>query len=112
MPARCGCTLTTDIGRDTDDACALAMILGWPDVDLLEITTTLGIDDGRAVCATHVLRPAGRDDVSVAAGAVASSVGSQATTWRACGYAAFPHGERPGRLLLTTGGYCPLDDDR
>jgi hypothetical protein len=32
--------LDTDLGGDTDDACALAMLLGWPGVELVGITTT------------------------------------------------------------------------
>src|SRR5436189_172857 len=32
--------LDTDFGGDPDDACALAMLLGWPDVELVGITTT------------------------------------------------------------------------
>ncbi len=27
--------LDTDLGGDTDDACALAMLLGWPGVELV-----------------------------------------------------------------------------
>ena len=32
--------LDTDIGGDPDDVCALAMLLGWPDVEITGITTT------------------------------------------------------------------------
>ncbi len=31
--------LDTDIGGDTDDLCALAMLLGWPGVELVGVTT-------------------------------------------------------------------------
>jgi inosine-uridine nucleoside N-ribohydrolase len=31
--------LDTDLGGDTDDACALAMLLGWPGVELAGVTT-------------------------------------------------------------------------
>lgn len=31
--------LDTDFGGDTDDACALAMLLGWPGVEVTGITT-------------------------------------------------------------------------
>ena len=46
--------LDTDFGGDPDDACALAMLLGWPDIDVVGITTNL--DDGgtRAGCVEHV----------------------------------------------------------
>ena len=30
----------TDIGGDTDDLCALVMLLGWPDVELTGVTAT------------------------------------------------------------------------
>lgn len=30
--------LDTDLGGDTDDACALAMLLGWPGVELAGVT--------------------------------------------------------------------------
>jgi len=61
--------LDTDIGGDIDDLCALAMLLNWPDVELLAVTTVA--DDGgrRAGYARYALELAGRDDVPVAAGA-------------------------------------------
>lgn len=48
------------------------MLLGWPGVELLGITTNLDIGGRRAGCVRHLLRLAGRDDVPVAAGAAAS----------------------------------------
>jgi inosine-uridine nucleoside N-ribohydrolase len=64
--------LDTDIGGDIDDLCALAMILNWPGVELLAVTTNS--DDGgrRAGYARYALNLAGRDDVAVAAGADAA----------------------------------------
>src|SRR3990172_770551 len=61
--------LDTDLGGDIDDLCALAMILNWPDVDLLAVTTNQ--DDGgrRAGYARYALELAGREDITVAAGA-------------------------------------------
>src|SRR5262245_13354808 len=61
--------LDTDFGGDPDDACALAMLLGWPDVEIVGITTNL--DDGgtRAGCAQYVLSLAGRAGIPVVAGA-------------------------------------------
>jgi hypothetical protein len=38
--------IDTDLGGDPDDACA--MVLGWPDVDLVGITTTADPDGQRA----------------------------------------------------------------
>ncbi len=34
-----GTNLNTDIGGDTDDLCALAMLLGWPGLELVGVTT-------------------------------------------------------------------------
>jgi inosine-uridine nucleoside N-ribohydrolase len=61
--------LDTDLGGDTDDACALAMLLGWPDVEVTGITTTLDRDGHRAGYVAHLLRLAGRMDIPVAGGA-------------------------------------------
>jgi len=64
--------LDTDIGGDIDDLCALAFVLGWPEVDLLAVTSVS--DDGgrRAGYARYALDLAGRPDIPVAAGADAS----------------------------------------
>ncbi|TMC01313.1 MAG: nucleoside hydrolase [Chloroflexi bacterium] len=64
--------LDTDIGGDPDDACALAMLLGWPGVELVGVTTAIDPDGLRAGCAAHVLRLAGREEVPLAAGAAVS----------------------------------------
>jgi purine nucleosidase len=64
--------LDTDLGSDTDDACALAMLLGWPGVELVGITTTVDPGGRRAGLVAHCLRLAGRDDIPVAAGAEVS----------------------------------------
>jgi inosine-uridine nucleoside N-ribohydrolase len=64
--------LDTDLGGDTDDACALAMLLGWPGVELVGITTTADPGGRRAGYVAHCLRLAGRDDIPVAAGAEVS----------------------------------------
>ncbi len=61
--------LDTDLGGDTDDACALAMLLGWPGVELVGITTVADADGLRAAYAEHVLGLAGRAGIPVAAGA-------------------------------------------
>ena len=61
--------LDTDLGGDPDDACALAYLLGRPDVELAGITTTIDPDGVRAAQTAHVLALAGRRDVPVAAGA-------------------------------------------
>jgi inosine-uridine nucleoside N-ribohydrolase len=64
--------LDTDLGGDPDDACALAMLLGWPDVELVAITTAVDPGGRRAGYVTHCLQLAGRDDIPVAAGAEVS----------------------------------------
>lgn len=64
--------LDTDIGSDTDDLCALAMLLGWPDVELTGVTTSSDPGGLRAAFVDHVLRRAGRTDVRVAPGAEGS----------------------------------------
>ena len=61
--------LDTDLGGDIDDLCALAMVLAWPDADLLAVTTVADDQGRRAGYARYALRLAGREDVAVAAGA-------------------------------------------
>ena len=61
--------LDTDLGGDPDDACALAMLLGWPGVELVGITTTIDPGGRRAGYVAHCLDLAGRADIPVAAGA-------------------------------------------
>jgi hypothetical protein len=61
--------LDTDIGGDTDDLCALAMLLGWPGVELVGVTTCSDSGCLRAGLVRYVLRLAGREDVPVVAGA-------------------------------------------
>lgn len=64
--------LDTDLGSDPDDACALAMLLGWPDVDIVGITTTADPGGRRAGYVAECLRLAGRADIPIAAGAEVS----------------------------------------
>lgn len=64
--------LDTDFAGDTDDAAALAMILGWSDVELLGITTTADPDGSRAGYVRCLLGLADGGDVPFAAGARAS----------------------------------------
>ncbi len=100
----------TDFGGDPDDACALAMLLGWPDVEIAGITTNL--DDGgtRAGCVEHVLELAGRTDVPVVAGADRSDTTGErfASTWDDARYwpapvrAAPAPGERAVDLLAAS----------
>jgi inosine-uridine nucleoside N-ribohydrolase len=64
--------LDTDLGGDPDDGCALAMLLGWPGVEVVGVTTSIDPGGARAGYVAHVLGLAGRADVPVAAGATAS----------------------------------------
>lgn len=64
--------LDTDIGGDIDDLCALAMVLNWPDTELLAITTVAEHQGKRASYARYALALADREDIPVAAGADAS----------------------------------------
>ena len=65
----------TDLGGDPDDACAIAMLLGWPGVELAGITTTIDRGGIRAGQAAHLLALAGRDNVPLVAGAEFSMSG-------------------------------------
>jgi purine nucleosidase len=67
--------LDTDLGSDTDDLCALAMLLGWPDVEVTGVTTVSDPDGRRAGFASFALGLAGRGDVPVMAGAAGSLAG-------------------------------------
>ena len=64
--------LDTDLGSDTDDLCALAMLLGWPSVELTGITTSTDPGGVRAGFVAYALGLAGRTDIPVAAGAEGS----------------------------------------
>lgn len=64
--------LDTDLGSDTDDLCALAMVLGWPDAELVGVTTSTDPGGRRAGFVAYALELAGRSDVPFAAGAEGS----------------------------------------
>jgi len=76
--------LDTDLGGDPDDACALAMLLGWRDVRLTGITTAIDPGGQRAGCVAECLELAGRPQIPLVAG-----TGKSLTT---------------GRLARTTAG--------
>lgn len=61
--------IDTDIGGDTDDLCALAMVLAWPDVEVLAVTTVAESAGRRAGYARYALDLAGHHDIPVFAGA-------------------------------------------
>jgi inosine-uridine nucleoside N-ribohydrolase len=61
--------LDTDLGGDADNACALAMLLRWPGVEICSITTCTEIEGKRAGMVRYMLRLAGKETIPVAAGA-------------------------------------------
>ena len=61
--------LDTDLGSDTDDLCALAMLLGWPEVAVTGVTTCTDPGGLRAGMTAYALELAGRAEVPLAAGA-------------------------------------------
>jgi len=61
--------LDTDLGGDPDDACALAMVLGWPGADLVGVTTTTDPGGRRAGYVARCLELSGKGGVPIAAGA-------------------------------------------
>lgn len=61
--------LDTDLGGDIDDLCALALALGWPEVELLAVTTNSDDGSRRAGYARYALNLAGHSEVAVASGA-------------------------------------------
>lgn len=71
--------LDTDIGGDTDDLCALAMLLGWPGVELAGVTTCSDPGGLRAGFTRYALRLAERESVPVVAGAGGSLGGYRAS---------------------------------
>ncbi len=61
--------LDTDIGGDTDDLCALALLLGSPEVELVGVTTCADAEGLRRSFVEHALRLSGRRGIPVATGA-------------------------------------------
>lgn len=61
--------IDTDLGGDIDDLCALALVLAWPDAELVAVTTVAEHQGQRAGYVRYVLQLAGREDIPVAAGA-------------------------------------------
>jgi purine nucleosidase len=93
----------TDFGGDPDDACALALLLGWPNVELLGVTTALEHGGARAGCVERVLEIASRLDVPIAAGSDSTLTGgryrSTAQDARYWGTPVTPLRDRPGGFL-------------
>jgi purine nucleosidase len=89
--------LDTDFGGDPDDACGLAMLLGWAGVEIVGITTNLDAGGRRAGCVFHYLKLAGREEIPVAAGAGASltTLKRFESTWGDARYWPEPVAPRP-----------------
>jgi purine nucleosidase len=73
--------LDTDIGTDVDDACALALCLRSPEIDLLGVTVVAGDVDLRGQIALRMLEVAGRSDVPVSLGAGVPIIGESRFAW-------------------------------
>lgn len=61
--------LDTDLGGDTDDLCALAMLLKWPDIEITGITTNTELSGKRAGYTKYALKITGRENIPVKSGA-------------------------------------------
>ncbi len=61
--------LDTDIGGDTDDLCALVMLLKWSNLQITGLTTVCDGNGRRAGYAKYALKVSNREDVIVKAGA-------------------------------------------
>ena len=55
--------LDTDLGGDADDACAFAMLLGWPGAEITGITPMADPRGRRAAYVAYLLRLASREDI-------------------------------------------------
>lgn len=60
--------LDTDLGGDTDDLCALAILLKWPETQVTGVTTNTEKDARRAGYTKYALKVAGRENIPVKAG--------------------------------------------
>ncbi len=61
--------LDTDLGGDPDDLCTLAMLLKWPNIEIVGITTSSDENGKRAGYTKYALKIAGKDNIPVKAGA-------------------------------------------
>jgi purine nucleosidase len=87
--------LDTDFGGDTDDACALAMLLGWGGVEVVGITTVIDPGGWRAGCVTHCLSLADCTHIPLAAGAEVSIIAGRLAYPTSRDERYWPQGLRP-----------------
>lgn len=73
--------LDTDLGTDTDDACALVMLLGWEALELTGVTTSIDPAGRRAGFTYRCLELAGRTEVALAAGSEVSMTSLTMPGW-------------------------------
>ncbi|WP_020574426.1 nucleoside hydrolase [Actinopolymorpha alba] len=97
MVARHQVIFDTDIGSDVDDALALAMLFGSPEVDLLGVTTVYGDTAVRARIARRLARLAGRNGLAVVPGAEQTLSGEQ--VWWA-GFEGRLYGDLEGEAIM------------
>jgi purine nucleosidase len=84
--------LDTDLGSDVDDAIALALLFGCPELRLVAVTTVGGDVRGRAWGAARLLGLAGRTEVDVCAGARDAVVRRERFVWREIETQGYPDG--------------------
>ena len=84
--------LDTDLGSDVDDAIALALLLGCPELRLVSVTTVGGDVRGRAWAAARLLGLGGRSEVEVCAGAREALVRPGRFVWREIETEGYPSG--------------------
>jgi purine nucleosidase len=74
--------LDTDLGSDVDDAVALGLVLGSPELELVAVTTVTRLARERARAAARLLGVAGRVDVEVCAGEDEALLRRRRFVWR------------------------------
>ena len=84
--------LDTDLGSDVDDAIALALLLGCPELRLVAVTTVAADVRGRAWAAARLLGLGGRTEVDVCAGARDALVRRERFVWREIETEGYPSG--------------------
>ena len=84
--------LDTDLGSDVDDAIALALLLGCPELQLVAVTTVGGDVHGRARAAARLLGLGGRREIDVCPGARDALVRKERFVWREIETEGYPSG--------------------
>jgi purine nucleosidase len=115
-PSKIPILLDTDIGTDIDDAFALALILGSPELELRGVTTVSGDTEARARLAAKILWVAGYRRIPVCAGEPGKPLPVDQTQWaanfsspqlghrKATEFLWAEVGRQPGKLTVVTIG--------